>query len=152
MNNIILWCLPKLGVLGGRHQLYLSLKVPSNPQDRSLAAIIANSGKSRAIPQRERLRLAKMIATTVLKFNHTPWLCGFWNSEDVIVFSKRDKPLSDPHFRVRVVRPEYSQYSSTVEFSEGGWARVLFSLGIVLYELWTMSSVQRLKEVYSSIT
>lgn len=139
-----------LGRINGRHDLYSSVRMPLNQRATRLADIIEGIRFNvySASPS-DVLHLATMISTAVLKFNCTPWLHGFWNSDDIFVFCKEGEPFSNPHFQARVVHPH--NLDSRTSNTEGQ-RRVLFSLGIVLYELWGLRRVPKLEALFSAAT
>ncbi|ROW17230.1 hypothetical protein VPNG_01412 [Cytospora leucostoma] len=67
-------------------------------QIQSLCALIRGR-----LSHRDRIRLARIIAESVLKFNSTEWLRGDLDGENVIVYQINKK--YEPHLRVQITKP-----------------------------------------------
>lgn len=128
-----------------KHLVFFSpeTKIPKSPQSKSLAELIDLSQQSidARLLTLERLHLARVVASAVLKFNSTPWLEGPWRSEDVVFFElDGTNVLSAPHLTVRVVQqqqhPERTNAAPTPTTPYGRKRNpLLFSLGVILLEL-----------------
>lgn len=152
-------CLGALDNTGNcKHLLYTpsSTTLPSKPKAWSLDKVIssfAKNGSMSGIPQYERLRLAKSLATAVLQYHATPWLKTSWRSDDIFFFGIGDdvalEPtsiLSRPHLNVRVKGPN-GQLSRSSTFPQPSIISnpILFGLGIVLLEIAYSSTLRSLQ-------
>ena len=153
-------CLGSLDATGTcKHLLYTpsSAVLPSKPQAVSLDKVIssfASRGSTNGIPQYERLRLAKSLATAVLQYHATPWLKTSWRSDDIFFFGldedlvlERASALSKPHLNVKVKGPN-GQLSRSSTFPQPSIISnpVLFGLGIVLLEIAFSSTLRSLQQ------
>lgn len=153
-------CLGPLDVTGTcKHLLYTpsSTTLSSKPQGVSLDKVIssfARRGSTNGLPQYERLRLAKSLATAVLQYHATPWLKTSWRSDDIFFFGldedlvlERASALSKPHLNVKVKGPN-GQLSRSSTFSQPNIISnpVLFGLGIVLLEIAFSSTLRSLQQ------
>ena len=103
-------------------------------------------------PMEERLKLAVRLASSVLQFHTSGWLQERWGKQD-IYFIQRDSSQSQtpdldtpPSLDTPVVRQSFTQEPSppktTIETLLVRCNLSLFSLGIVLIELWFWKSVE----------
>ena len=106
------------------------------------------------LPQYERLRLAKSLATAVLQYHATPWLKTSWRSDDIFFFGidedvalERTSILSKPHLNVKVKGPN-GQLSRSSTFPQPSLISnpILFGLGIVLLEIAYSSTLRSLQQ------
>jgi hypothetical protein len=127
-----------------KHLVFFSpeTKIPKSKQSKSLAQLIDMSQQniSARLLTLERLHLARLVATAVLKFNSTPWLERPWRSEDVIFFElDGTNVLSAPHLTVRVVQQQQRHERTVTPTSHIPYGQkgnpLLFSLGVILLEL-----------------
>ena len=142
-----------------KHLLYTpsSTTLSSKRKAMSLDKVIssfARKGSMGGIPQYERLRLAKSLATAVLQYHATPWLKTSWRSDDIFFFStgedaapERTSILSKPHLNVKVRGPN-GELSRSSTFPPPSLISnpVLFSLGIVLLEIAYSSNLRSLQQ------
>lgn len=142
-----------------KHLLYTpsSTILSSKPQGVSLDKVIssfASRGSTNGLPQYERLRLAKSLATAVLQYHATPWLKTSWRSDDIFFFGldedlvlERASALSKPHLNVKVKGPN-GQLSRSSTFPQQSIISnpVLFGLGIVLLEIAFSSTLRSLQQ------
>ena len=99
-----------------------------------------------------RLRLAKILATTVLQYHSTPWLKESWRSEDVYFFGDDSTAAQETpgpaslHLSVRVKEPS-GQLSRASMFPPHNLARntLLFSLGVLFLEIAYTSTIENLQ-------
>ena len=153
-------CLGTLDATGTcKHLLYTpSLTIlHGKPRAVSLDKVIssfAKKGPMNGLPQYERLRLAKSLATAVLQYHATPWLKMSWRSDDIFFFGvseevslDRAPNLSAPHLNVRVRQPD-GQLSRSSTFSQPSLIvnPLLFGLGIVLLEIAYSSTLRDLQQ------
>ena len=90
--------------------------------------------------RRERLKLAVKLASSVLQFHKTEWLQERWGKQDIYFIQEDPKSLEIP-----VVCQAFTPESSVPEASMKSIISCnlsLFSLGIVLIELWFWRSVE----------
>ena len=103
-------------------------------------------------PMEERLKLAVRLASSVLQFHTSGWLQERWGKED-IYFIQRDSSQSQtpgldtpPSLDTPVVRQSFTGEPSPPETTIKTFSLhcnpSLFSLGIVLIELWFWKSVE----------
>lgn len=126
-------------------------------QPTSLSQLLSSASKhglGLRIPQYEKLRLAKSLATAVLQYHATPWLKISWRSEDIFFFDgdedsmpKGKLLLTAPHVNVKVNRPA-GQVSQTSTSNPRTFIRnpLLFGLGILLIEIANSSTIRGLQQ------
>lgn len=119
-----------------------------------LLSSVSKNGLGLRIPQYEKLRLAKSLATAVLQYHATPWLKISWRSEDIFFYDgdedsmpKGKLLLTAPHVNVKVNRPA-GQLSQTSTSESRNFIRnpLLFGLGILLIEIANSSTIQGLQQ------
>ena len=122
---------------------------------RSLAELFTPTPKSRLagpIPQYERLRLAKLLATAVLQFHATPWLKGL-RSDDIMFFETGPDSeqavfprLASPYMNASV-KDRNGPLSRTPSLSSRIFTpnALLFGLAVVLLELAYEAPLSRLR-------
>lgn len=106
------------------------------------------------IPVEDKLRLAMVLAMTVLQFHATPWLPTNWRSKDVLFFAFKDVLTEDS---LRTPYLEASLAEARITFSNPTQGplcfapnRTLFSLGVMLLELGfdaPLSSLQKASDL-----
>lgn len=106
------------------------------------------------IPVEDKLRLAMVLAMTVLQFHATPWLPTNWRSKDVLFFAFKDVLAEDS---LRTPYLEASLAEARIAFSNATQGplcfapnRTLFSLGVMLLELGfdaPLSSLQQASDL-----
>lgn len=103
-----------------------------------------------AIPLHERVRLAKMLAVTVLQLHNTPWIGQVWSCNDILFFDAPKKyslttlpDLSAPHLNAKISERCLQQSASTPTIARNA---LLFSLCAVLLELAFASSLEHLQQ------
>ena len=153
-------CLGPLDATGTcKHILYTpsSTSFPGKPKAITLDKVIssfAQKGSTGGLPQYERLRLAKSLATAVLQYHATPWLKTTWRSDDIVFFGvgedvtiEQTSTLSEPHLNVRVKGPN-GQLSRSSTFPQPSHIPnpVLFGLGTVLLEIAYSSTLRSLQQ------
>ena len=152
-------CMALLEATGGcKHLVYPSPSTSNrtNKQAVSLQHYISSISKrngSSGIPQYERLRLAKDLATAVLQYHGTPWLKLTWRSEDVIFFGQlhgtSDHEVLDlivPHLNVKVKGPDAENFQATCVTRNIAPNSILFGLGVVLIEIAYSATLQSLQQ------
>lgn len=99
----------------------------------------------------EKLRLARLLALTVLRFQATPWLAESWSSNDIYFFNTGDQtrqgtPFSSPGLNVRLSNPIAHQITHPESTASSIAPNpMLFSLGVVLIELGYDAPLQALR-------
>lgn len=152
-------CIALLEATGGCKHLVYPFPSTSNrtkKQAVSLRKYISSLSKQKGsseIPQYERLRLAKDLATAVLRYHGTPWLKLTWRSEDVIFFERlhgtSDHEVLDltvPHLNVKVKGPDVENPRATCVSHNLAPNSILFGLGVVLLEIAYSATLQSLQQ------
>lgn len=117
-----------------------------------LISTISKQGSADGLPQYERLRLARTLATAVLQFHATPWLKLEWRSEDIYFFGINEKnflqpTLTAPHVNVKFKGPDGSLSQATGPVSQKLAPNpLLFSLGVILLEIAYSSTLHSLQQ------
>lgn len=136
-----------------RHFIYPPASLVQTRKKRPISLSQLLSSVSR-IPQYEKLRLAKSLATAVLQYHATPWLKTSWRSEDIFFFDCDGQSvpngkllLTEPHVNVKVKGFD-GQISETSSLAGRSLVRnpLLFGLGIVLIEIAYSSTLQGLRQ------
>jgi hypothetical protein len=108
-----------------------------------LFTTLSRRQKGSGLPEYEKLRFGKLLATAVLQFHTTSWLKGSWQSQDVLFFNSdtqktKEEPesLTSPYMNVSVRQPD-SPLSRPSNFPSRIFAPnpLLFGLGVILLEL-----------------
>ena len=115
-----------------RQALSLGHLIHANLLEDAMPGVISG------ISVHERIKLAKILAITVLQYHDTPWLSQLWTSEDIFFFGTQRKSsvlalpdISAPHLNAKVT----SQQSQRLSTSTVARNPFLFSLGAVMIEL-----------------
>ena len=97
-------------------------------------------------PMGERLKLAVRLASSVLQLHRTEWLQERWGKQDIYLVQGGSSKSRSPSLETPVVHQAFTQEPPVFEASmESRIIRCnlsLFSLGIVLVELWFWRSVE----------
>ena len=97
-------------------------------------------------PKRERLKLAVRLASSVLQLHSTEWLRERWGKQDIYFIQRDSFQSRSPSLEIPVVHqaftPEPSVSTASIEPHIIHCNLSLFSLGIVLIELWFWRSVE----------
>ena len=97
-------------------------------------------------PRKERLKLGVRLASSVLQFHRTEWLKERWGKQDIYLIQGDSSQSRSLSLETPVVSQDFSSESSVSEGSiESHIVHCnpsLFSLGIVLVELWFWRSVE----------
>ena len=97
-------------------------------------------------PMRERLKLAVRLASSVLQFHSSGWLQERWGKQDIYLIQGDSSQSSNHNLETPVVNQDLT--SEVLTTRDSGETRIihcnlsLFSLGIVLIELWFWRSVE----------
>ena len=97
-------------------------------------------------PRKERLKLAVRLASSVLQLHRTEWLQERWGKQDIYLIQGGSSRSRFPSLETPVVHQAFTPETSVSEaLIESHFTRrnlSLFSLGIVLIELWFWRSVE----------
>ena len=137
-----------VGVLvsnNSKHQVWAPrapLALPTSARVVSLAELLSLPEP----PRRERLKLGVKLASSVLQFHRTEWLQERWGKQDIYLVQGDISQSSSPSLTTPVVRQAFTPDPPVSEVSiESHVIRCnlsLFSLGIVLIELWFWRSIE----------
>ena len=110
----------------------------------------AMRGIVNSIPIHARIKLAKVLAVTVLQYHDTPWLSQLWTSEDIYFFEARKNKsvrslpdISAPHLNAKVTEQEMRRSSTIRTIARNPF---LFSPGAVMIELAYGASLDQLQQ------
>ena len=102
------------------------------------------------IPIHERVRLAKILAVTILQLHNTPWIGQVWSCNDILFFDGPKKAsltmwpdLSAPHLNAKISERRLQQSAPAPAIARNP---LLFSLCAVLLELAFASSLEYLQQ------
>ncbi|MCJ1440210.1 MAG: hypothetical protein MMC23_000693 [Stictis urceolatum] len=132
-----------------RHLVYTAQPLlsvsPRNARPMSLDTILSmfSQEETAHLPEHERLRLARSLASAVLQYHATPWLPSLYRSEDIYFFGADEKRLLDtpsatlpaPHLNVTVRGSDSCDGSSNLPPLTLAPNTMLFSLGVLLLEI-----------------
>ena len=97
-------------------------------------------------PRRERLKLGLRLASSVLQLHGTEWLKERWGKQDIYLIQGGSSQPRDPSLEIPVVSQAFTPAPSvsevTMESHIISCNLSLFSLGIVLIELWFWKSAE----------
>lgn len=157
-------CIGLLGDLSNRtHYVYLDsrgqcMTKPTSPSpSSSLKDILDMARHSKvpfnSIPQLERIRLAKRLATALLLFHETSWLSSTWCSENVFLHRVSDSipqhpfKLDDPYVNVAVRGPSSPTFQTSDVSSQSFVSNpFLFRLGVMLLEIELETPLRSLQQ------
>jgi hypothetical protein len=140
-----------LGVLADKSRQYLVWPLipsssPESTEFKSLGSLLAQRQMPRV---RDRLILGVQLASTVLQLHKTGWLSENWNNED-IYFHGSTSEGQVPDFKRPFVRqspglslPETQETKRSTLIPHD---QSLFSLGIILVELWYARPLEELRK------
>lgn len=103
----------------------------------------------------EKLKLARTLALSVLRFHSTGWLPRSWSSDDIIFFRATGNDIvATPHLSRRLLNEEMNSQISTEKDSPSIFLpnHELFSLGVVLIELGYDSPFDKISSVSQSLS
>ncbi|KAF8539020.1 hypothetical protein BDD12DRAFT_925468 [Trichophaea hybrida] len=154
-----------IGVLdecdGLRHRIWQSK--PWIPLSTYLQEIVSLEEilKAQCLEKKDRLRLGVQLASAVMQLHQSEWLCEIWGTKDIFFLQKQLKatngqgflvPMADKPFVRRMFPPQH--VSSTSESypltNLIACDKSLFSLGIVLVELWFGECIENLQGSHSA--
>ncbi|KAH0537056.1 hypothetical protein FGG08_006126 [Glutinoglossum americanum] len=116
----------------------ITIRDPNISESMSLAEVITWVSQDisiRGLGVRTKIRLAKLLAVSVLQFQGTPWLQGGWRSHDVAFLGvtedtlRQGGTLMSPYLKIRFPRDGFMEALPVVPNG------TLFGLAIVLLEL-----------------
>ena len=97
-------------------------------------------------PMMERLKLAVRLASSVLQFHTSGWLQEKWGKQDIYLIQRGASQSGNPSLEMPVVlqafTPEPTVQEASIESRIIRCNLSLFSLGIVLIELWYWKNVE----------
>jgi hypothetical protein len=138
-----------------KHFVYQSSsrQAPSRVSERRLKEILQKDfDERRQEAWVEKLKLARILALAVLRFQATPWLAKSWGSNDISFYSAAERPqhdasLTSPYLSVRLSHDASSRITHPDSPNASGISPnpTLFSLGVVLIELGYDAPLQALR-------
>ena len=138
-----------IGILVGnnsKHQVW----APRAPLAMLTSARTLSLAEMLSLPEpptrRERLKLGVRLASSVLQFHKTEWLQERWGKQDIYLIQGDSSQSRSPSLETPVVCQAFTPKPSILEASTESniisCSLSLFSLGIVLIELWFWRSVE----------
>ena len=119
-----------------KHQVW----VPRAPLTSARVLSLAELLSLPAPPMKERLKLGVGLASSVLQLHETEWLHERWSKHDIYLIQGDSCQSGNPSLETPVVRHTFTPESLTpppeIPPQKTGCDPSLFSLGIVLIELW----------------
>lgn len=130
-------------------RIYPSKMLPQDTEQWSISTLRSALQWRRRFPKRDRVRLAVVLASSVLQLHETPWLDDNWGIDNIHFVERPGMTLYDQPFVSRSL--DASSTSSTTSVPKH-LARMiqnqpLFALGVALIELWYGESLSELHEV-----
>lgn len=121
-----------------KHPVWVPRAPPTSVRAVSLAELLAQSEP----PQVERLKLAVRIATSVLQLHTSDWLQERWGAKDIylVQLDSSQSSLGTP-----VIQHDFTSEPSVTKSSIFCCNLSLFSLGVILIELWFWKSLELLQ-------
>ena len=120
--------------------------VPRAPLISARVASLAELLSLPAPPMEERLKLSVRLASSVLQLHETEWLQERWGKHDIFLIQGDSSQSGNPSLETPAVRHTFAPEPLTPEaptesrIIHGNLS--LFSLGIILIELWFWRSVE----------
>ena len=135
-----------VGILVGsnsKHQVWVRRAALTSTRILSLAELLSLPEP----PRSERLKLGVRLASSVLQLHKTEWLQERWGKQDIYFVQGGSSHSKSPSLETPVVRQAFTPEPSAPEPSMEPRNIIscnlsLFSLGIVLIELWFWRSVE----------
>ena len=116
--------------------------VPWHSGSVTLRSLLEGPTNLNRFPLKDRLSLGVKLASSVIQLHQTRWLTDSWGKHDIIFFTHPQ--TRDPITEKPMVLHNFSSSTST-SAARGGVAyrqnKVLFWLGVVLWELWFRKSL-----------
>jgi hypothetical protein len=105
---------------------------------------------NRRLTQHDKLRVAVDLASSVLQLYKTPWLSEHWGKDDVFFIHRPGAPLASIYSHAFVSRTFSTQHTPLLTTAQPAACRVirnrtLFTLGVLLIELWYGRSIEELQ-------
>ena len=138
-------CVGVLVSTNSRHRVWAP-KVPLAMLASARAVSLAELLSLPEPPRKERLKLGVRLASSVLQFHRTEWLQERWGKQDIYLIQGDSSQSRSLSLETPVVYQDFSSESSvsgaSIESHIVHCNLSLFSLGIVLVELWFWRSVE----------
>ena len=137
-------CVGVLESNNSRHQVWVPrvpLPMLTSARVVSLAELLSRPGP----PRKERLKLGVRLASSVLQFHKTEWLQERWGKQDIYLIQGESRtPSLETPVVCQAFTPKPSVPAAPIESRIIRCNLSLFSLGIVLIELWFWRSEESL--------
>ena len=128
-----------------KHQVWVP-KLPQTLQTPARVVSLAELLSQPKPPRRAHLKVGVRLASSVLQFHTTEWFQERWGKQDIYFIQWNSPQSRSPSLETPVVRQVFTPKPPVSEASiESSIIRCnlsLFSLGIVLIELWFWKSVE----------
>ncbi|TAQ87577.1 hypothetical protein B7494_g4086 [Chlorociboria aeruginascens] len=124
---------------------------PSSWSVLSLRSILSEEGISSRLTRLDKLRLAVILASSVLQLHETPWLIDDWGKDDILFIQRKEglvyeHPFVSKHFSNSTAEPVSHTGCNS---AQGGYRpirnKTLFALGVLLIELHFGKSLDKLR-------
>ncbi|KAF9701009.1 hypothetical protein EKO04_000314 [Ascochyta lentis] len=129
-------------------KIYPTRTLPSDTEQWSVSTLRSVLQRKRRFPNRERVRLAIILASSVLQLHETPWLQNNWGLDNIYFVERPGLPLYDQPFVSPGLDTRVSSQANVIPKHLGRMIQnqPLFALGVALIELWCGKSLSDLHE------
>ena len=130
-------------------KIYLTKMLPQDTEQWSVFTLRSALQRGRRFPKRDRIRLAVILASSVLQLHETPWLDDNWNIDNICFVERYGTISYDQPFVSRGLNTSTQSGANTLPKHLARMIRnqPLFALGVALIELWYGESLSELHEV-----
>ena len=140
---------PHLGLLISTDNKKHRVWIPRQPLSISKPARTVTLGdllSMRTPSRKERLKLGVKLASSVMQLHKTQWLSEKWSKQDILFIqecsSQSNVPVLENPLVPQTFTPDSSPCQISAEFRFTRCNRSLYSLGIILIELWFWRSLE----------
>ncbi|UPX18480.1 uncharacterized protein EKO05_0008779 [Ascochyta rabiei] len=129
-------------------KIYPTRTLPSDTEQWTVSTLRSALQRKRRFPNRERVRLAIILASSVLQLHETPWLENNWGLDNIYFVERPGFPLYDQPFVSPGLDTNVSSQTNTIPKQLGRIIQnqPLFALGVALIELWYGETLSDLHE------
>lgn len=129
-------------------RIYLTEMLPQNTEQWSVSTLRKALRRGRRFPKRDRVRLAVVLASSVLQLHETPWLDDDWGIDNIYFVERPGFAAYEQPFVSRGLDSRSSGPRTAIPKHLERMIRnqPLFALGVALIELWYGESLSELHE------
>jgi hypothetical protein len=129
-------------------RIYPTKTLPQDTEQWTVSTLRTALRRGRRFPKRDRVRLAVILASSVLQLHETPWLDDNWGIDNIYFVERPGSMAYDQPFVSRGLDIVHSSSQASIPKHLTRMIRnqPLFALGVALIELWYGESLIDLHE------